>query len=69
MSLIKKKDVEAHFAARRRVRLAALGFVRKPVSSGIPVPERATKRAKTSGFREDFSIEHSSPGFPVAPSK
>ncbi len=65
MSLIKKKDVEAHFAARRRVRLAALGFVRKPVTNGIPVPERAVKRAKTSDFRKDFSVEHSSSTFPV----
>jgi hypothetical protein len=51
------------------VRLAALGFVRKPASSGIAVPERAKKRAKTSGFREDFSLEHSSPILPIASSK
>ena len=69
MSLIKKKAVEAHFTARRRVRMAALGFVRKPASSGIAVPERAKKRAKTSGFREDFSLEHSSPILPIASSK
>jgi hypothetical protein len=58
MSLIKKVDVEAHFAERRRMRLAAIGFTRKPASKGASAPMAAQQ--KTSGFREDLSLEHSS---------
>ena len=69
MSLIKKIDVEEHFASRRRMRLAAIGFTRKPVSKGTSVLAPTTAKAKASGFREDFSAEHSSPGLSVNPSK
>jgi hypothetical protein len=69
MSLIKKIDVEEHFAARRRMRLAAIGFTRKPASKGNSVPAPTTAKAKGPGFREDFSAEHSSPGLSVTPSK
>jgi hypothetical protein len=69
MSLIKKIDVEAHFAARRRMRLAAVGFRREPSSKGVSGHKPATAEAQATGFKEDFSLEHSSPKVPVIPSK
>jgi hypothetical protein len=67
MSLIKKVDVEAHFAERRRMRLAANGFTRKPASKAAAVPGRAKAavQTNTSGFREDSSVERSSPKAPA----
>jgi hypothetical protein len=60
MSLIKKVDLEAHFAERRRMRLAANGFTRTPASKApsAPVSAKAAVKVNTPGFREDFSLEH-----------
>ena len=61
MSLIKKIDVEAHFAERRRMRLAALGFAGKPAAKGALAPEASGTKADVPGFKQSSSIEHSSP--------
>lgn len=69
MALIKKIDVNEHFAARRRMRLAAAGFTRRPAAAGLPVPETAGRKADAAGFKEDVHTQHSSPSVPATPAK
>jgi hypothetical protein len=69
MTLIKKIDVEAHFAARRRMRLAAAGFRILPNVTGCSGIEDVGPKANVSGFKQDFALEHSSSSAPVTPAK
>jgi hypothetical protein len=69
MSLIKKIDVEAHFAARRRARQALARLATLPAVKLPSVAGTAGANADASGFREDFSLEHTLPKGPVGSSK
>jgi hypothetical protein len=69
MSLIKKIDVEAHFAERRRLRLVRAGLASHPTAKRSSALEAAGTKANASGFRDDFSIEHSFPKGPATPAK
>jgi hypothetical protein len=55
MSLIKKIDVDAHFAERRRMRLAAIGFAKKPAAkiNSAPSPTKVAEQDNTPGFRNN----------------
>jgi hypothetical protein len=60
MILIKKIDVESHFAAKRAMKgTGPMGASRSeaPVLSGA---QTVRKKTKAKGFLEDFSAEHSS---------
>jgi len=59
MSLIKKIDVEAHFAERRRRRLVASGFAKQSTSERVLVIATEAASADASVFKKDFSVEHS----------
>jgi hypothetical protein len=70
MALIKKADVNQHFAARRAMRRNAFRSVSQP----LPAGRTATVPAATGpivtgpdapGFAKDFILEHSSPDAPV----
>jgi hypothetical protein len=69
MSLIKKIDVEAHFASRRRARLALARLATLPAVKLSSVSVEAGAKADASGFREDFSLEHSLSKGPAGPSQ
>jgi hypothetical protein len=58
MTLIKKIDVEKHFAARRAMRLGRIRPLCQP-GAARNVPAVAAKN--TPAFSEDFTQEHSSP--------
>lgn len=59
MILIKKIDVEKHFAAKRALRRTGALSVSRPVA---PAAAEATAGSTTKApdFAEDFSAEHSS---------
>lgn len=65
MSLIKKCDVKQYFATHPHRGHHPLRSAKKsePNSLSVSVPDDA--RANASGFVEDFSLEHSSPGAPL----
>jgi len=68
MSLIKKIDVEAYFAEKRRLRLVRAGLATHPATKRSSALEAARTKANTLGFRGDLSIEHLLPkgsAFPV----
>jgi|HubBroStandDraft_5_1064220.scaffolds.fasta_scaffold19293_5 hypothetical protein len=67
MSLIKKIDVPAHFAARRASTGAGVQLTRQPLATGISESKTADIKSNAPGFIEDFSREHSSPGGAVTP--
>jgi hypothetical protein len=69
MSLIKKIDVEAHFAERRRLRLARAGLATCPAAKRPSALEAVGTKVNSSGFSDDSSIEHSFPNGPATPSK
>jgi hypothetical protein len=69
MALIKKIDVNDHFAARRKMRLAARGLMRQPAATAPLGPEAAGREANASGFEKDLSLEHSVLKLPEATSK
>jgi hypothetical protein len=69
MSLIKKIDVEAHFAEKRRLRLVRAGLATHPTAKGLSALDAAGAKSKASGFRDDFSIEHSFPTGSAIPAK
>jgi hypothetical protein len=69
MTLIKKIDVEVHFAARRRRRRAAAGFASQPDGTACSGIKAVGPKANVSGFKEDFALEHSSSCAPVTPAK
>ena len=67
MSVIKKADVPAHFAARRARRRAEALFMSQPAATGdLQVKVTGTK-AEAQEFVEDFSLEHSSFSAPATP--
>ena len=57
MTLIKKIDVDAHFAARRAMRLGRIPMMCPPGGAAIK-PSAAKKKAPA--FNQDFVVEHSS---------
>jgi len=67
MSLIKKIDVEKHFAARRAMRQAAARPVSQPNATGFIEAEPAGAKTNAQGFIKDFSLEHSSSSVPFTP--
>lgn len=64
MSLIKKIDVEKHFAARRAMRLGGIRLPSVPVAARI---HPASAQKETPAFIEDYAVEHSSRSLSVAP--
>jgi hypothetical protein len=58
MSVIKKADVPAHFAARRARRRAGALFTSRPVASSVS--KAAGAKADAQAIVEDSSLEHSS---------
>jgi hypothetical protein len=67
MSLIKKIDVPSHLAARRADRQRAALSVIQPISAPISETELARTNTSAAEFREDFSLEHSSPTAAILP--
>jgi len=70
MTLIKKRDVKEHFAARRRSRSHQYVPPSQPDATGLIGKEPVVIPAKPSGlegFGKDFVGEHSSPGKSIAP--
>jgi len=67
MSLIKKIDVPAHFAARRATRRAGVQLTTQSFTTGISESKTADIKSNAPRFIEDFSREHSSPGGAVTP--
>jgi hypothetical protein len=65
MTLIKKRDVKEHFAARRRTRLHPFVHISQPDATGF---SRMEPEGKPTEFAEDFLGEHSSAGEPTTPS-
>lgn len=67
MSLIKKADVQKHFAARRAMKLAAARLGGKPDTAGLSEAASAATSPNAATFIEDFSLEHSSSGVSAPP--
>jgi hypothetical protein len=67
MVLIKKVDVDQHFAARRAMRRNAFRSVSQPLPSVRSETEPAATGADAPGFAEDFTLEHSSSRVSVTP--
>jgi len=65
MVLIKKVDVNQHFAARRAMRRNAFQSVSQPLPSTRPGTEPIAAKPEAPGFSEDFILEHSSSSAPV----
>jgi hypothetical protein len=61
MTLIKKRDVAAHFAARRR-KPGQIHFVSavQPVTPGLPAKEPVQAHKNPLNFDKDFVSDHSS---------
>jgi hypothetical protein len=69
MILIKKVDVEAHFAEKRRLRRASAGLATRPAAKCSSAFEAAGTKVNVSGFRDDSSTEHSFRNGPATPAK
>ena len=69
MPLIKKIDVNDHFAARRKMRLAAMGLKKQPAATAPLGAEATAGKANASGFKKDFSLERSALKLPESTSK
>jgi hypothetical protein len=67
MSLIKKIDVKAHFAARRAMRLRAAASASQPDATGFSGVAPDVQKGNAACFVEDFARERSSEGVSVAP--
>jgi len=67
MPLIKKRDVQSYFAARRRARTHPLMPVSQSVAAANSGPVPGAVSATPSAFVKDFREEHSSPGRSVTP--
>jgi hypothetical protein len=61
MGLIKKVDVPAYFAARRAMRMGNAQPINQPKATVVAKIAASGARAKKAMFKDDFSIEHSSP--------
>jgi len=69
MSLIKKADVPAHFAARRALRRAGIQFSRRSVATGAAEAKTTGIEPTDSSSVGDISGDHSSPSAPFPPAK
>jgi hypothetical protein len=69
MSLIKKIDVEKHFAAKREIRRTGALLVSRPDAPSISEAKTAGTKACAQDFVADFSLEHSSSSTPITPAK
>ncbi len=69
MSLIKKIDVEAHFAEKRRLRRARAGLATRPAAQRPSALEAAGTKVNVPGFRDDSSTEHSFRNGPATSAK
>ena len=67
MPLIKKRDVQSYFAARRRARTHPLMPVRQPDAAAISGQKPGAVLSTPSAFAKDFREEHSSPGRSITP--
>ncbi len=67
MTLIKKRDVEKHFAARRRARTHPFIPTSQPDATGFSGPAPDAIPANPKGFVKDFLGDHSVPAKPIAP--
>lgn len=68
MILIKKIDVEKHFAAKRAIRRTGALRPTRPDVMVISATKTVDPKTNAQDFAEDFSTEHSSSG-PVPLSK
>ena len=69
MTLIKKRDVAAHFAARRRnPNQIHIVPVSPPDTTGLPAKEPSAVDTSALKFNEDFVSDHSSRSAPLKPS-
>ena len=67
MSLIKKRDVPAYFAARRALRLGSIRGLSRPGGPAVTAADPAGTGASASKFVNDFSLEHSASSALVPP--
>jgi hypothetical protein len=67
MTLIKKRDVKKHFAARRRARTHPFISASQPDATGFSGPAPDSIPVKQKGFAKDFLGEHSVPVKPIEP--
>jgi hypothetical protein len=67
MVLIKKADVNQHFAAQRAMRRNAFRSVSQPLPAGRSGTEPTATGSDAPGFAEDFTLEHSSSRVSVTP--
>ena len=68
MTLIKKRDVAAHFAARRRnPNQIHIVPVSPPDTTGLPAKEPSAVDTSALKFNKDFTADHSSGGTPLKP--
>jgi hypothetical protein len=69
MTLIKKRDVKEHFAARRRARTHRFMPPDQHDATGIARTVPDAIPANSAGFINDFVGEHSSAVVPIMPGK
>jgi hypothetical protein len=69
MSLIKKRDVPAYFAARRALRLGSIRGLSRPGGTAVTAIDPAGAGASASEFAGDFPLEHSGSNAIVPPKK
>lgn len=69
MILIKKIDVEKHFAAKRAMRRNGALRPSRPDVPSILALKTAGTQASATEFTEVFPLEHSSSNAPITPSK
>jgi hypothetical protein len=67
MTLIKKRDVKKHFAARRHARTHPFISASQPDATGFSGPAPDSIPVKQKGFAKDFLGEHSVPVKPIEP--
>jgi hypothetical protein len=67
MTLIKKRDVKKHFAARRRARTHPFIPASQPDATGFSGPAPGATPVNPTGFAKDFLGDHSVPAKPIAP--
>jgi hypothetical protein len=62
MGLIKKVNVQSHFAARRGVRTVRAEEASKQISIDLETKRPVSAATATAEFLQDFALEHSSRG-------